>query len=123
MFPGSPWFCVPPLVLCGVSIGLGTAAPCTTCAAPPGLSGGAGSTTVRDTGFIGVTVAVEGPGSCIQTSLLVEPVSGALSLGAGSQSLLWCCSLRLQVAPVTARGEIEAKPQVVLLAVQSLVTG
>ena len=38
-----------------LSMGLGAAAPCTTCIAALGLSWGAGSTAARVTGFLGVT--------------------------------------------------------------------
>ena len=46
------------LALFGISIGSGTAAACTACASPPGLSGDAGNVAAGDAGFTGVTTAV-----------------------------------------------------------------
>ena len=97
---------------------MGAAALGTTCAVAPGLSGDAGSITVRATGFTGVAVAARGPGSCTQSLLLVESVLGVLPLGVGSQVLLWL--LKPQVIGATAREEQEL---VLLLFLQPLVTG
>ena len=62
---------------------------CTSCAAPPGLSGHAGHTTARCAGLTGVHIAVGGLGSCMQLLLLVELMLGMPPLGAGSQVPLW----------------------------------
>ena len=94
-------------------MGSGGAAPCLTFAAAPELSGGSGSTAVRGAGFKDVTVPVESIGSSMQLLLLIEPLSGMLPVGAGSQVLLWF--LKPQVAGATA-WRVGTKPEMLLLA-------
>ena len=84
----------PPVALHGLSTGLSATATCTTALLLLG-PGGPGSAVVRCTVFTGVTATARGLGSCVHSLLLVGPVSGALSLGAGSLALL--CFLKPQV--------------------------
>lgn len=57
--------CVPWVVLHGLSMGSGVAAPCTTCLAVSGLSGDAGSITARGSLFTGFAIAVGDPVPCL----------------------------------------------------------
>lgn len=72
---------------------LRSCSPVTICAAALGVSGGAGCTTIRATGFTDVAVAVRVPGGWMKPLLLVESTSGVLPLGTGSLVLLWSWSL------------------------------
>ena len=52
------------------------------------LFGGAGIAAARGTGVAGVTATARGPGTCMQSPLLVGPVLGVPPPGAGSQAPL-----------------------------------
>nr|XP_044632681.1 interleukin-31 receptor subunit alpha [Equus asinus] len=69
---GVTWVSYSPLAFCRLSTRSSAAITCTTFAAAPGLSGGAGSTTARGAGFADVTAAARGLGSCMQALLLME---------------------------------------------------
>lgn len=99
LLPQSPGSCIPLLAFHGLSVGSGADAPRTTCTAVPGLSGNAGSTAARGTGFTDVTLALRSPGFCMQLPWLLDLVPGVPSLQSGSQVLLWF--LRPQVTSVT----------------------
>lgn len=78
-----------------LSMGLGEAALCFTCAAAPRFYG---SIAARSSRFTGVTVTAGWPGSCRHSLLLVECVSGVPPLGAGSWVLLWLLKPRVSGA-------------------------
>ena len=96
--------CDPPLALHGLSTGLAAAATCRLHCCT-GVIWGPGRTTARGTGFMGVTAAARGLGSCMQPPLLVGSVSGCHHCGLGHGSCYSSWGLRSPVSCTTA-GEV-----------------
>ena len=85
-----------------LSVGLNDDVSCSIFAAVARLSWSASCTTGRGVGFMSVTVAGGGLGTCIQPSLLLELVPGLLSQGPGSPVMQW---FWLQIPPPLLWGQ------------------